>query len=48
MKKWVDIAQFEHDGLKKGLMKFGVCSFADGLQTSEGFYLHFESMQGQV
>jgi hypothetical protein len=46
MKKWVDIAQFEHDGFKKGIMKFGVPAFADGEQESTLFYIHFEAVSG--
>lgn len=43
--KWVEVAQFEHDGLKKGLMKFGVGAFADGSQNSDAFYMHFEAIR---
>ena len=43
---WVDIAQFEHDGLKKGLFKFGVGAFSAGNQTSSSFYMHFEAIKG--
>ncbi|NQV51345.1 MAG: GNAT family N-acetyltransferase [Candidatus Marinimicrobia bacterium] len=46
MKKWVDIAQFDHDGFKKGIMKFGVAAFADGEQDSTSFYIHFEAVSG--
>lgn len=45
LKKWVEVAQFEHDGFKKGLMKFGVGSFADGSQNSDAFYMHFEAIR---
>ncbi|MCK9414421.1 MAG: GNAT family N-acetyltransferase [Prolixibacteraceae bacterium] len=45
LKKWVDIAQFEHDGYKKGIMKFGVASFAEGNQSSDLFYIHFEAVK---
>jgi len=45
MKKWVDVAQFDHDGYKKGVMKFGVGAFADGAQTSKEFYVHFEAVK---
>lgn len=44
-KKWVDVAQFEHDGYKKGVMKFGVPAFAEGNQSSELFYIHFEAVK---
>jgi hypothetical protein len=43
--KWVEVAQFKHDGLIKGLMKFGVGSFADGSQMSDSFYMHFEAVK---
>jgi len=43
---WEDIARFEHDGLPKRFFKFGVIGFADGLQTSQGFYLFGEALKG--
>jgi len=45
MRKWVEVASFDHDGFKKGLMKFGVAAFAEGPQTSDAFYLHFEAIR---
>jgi hypothetical protein len=45
LKKWVEVAQFEHDGFKKGLMKYGVGAFADGAQNSNAFYIHFEAVR---
>ncbi len=45
MKKWVEVAEFEHDGFKKGIMKFGVGAFADGAQSSKKFYIHFEAIK---
>ena len=43
--KWVEVAQFKHDGLKKGIMKFGVGAFAEGSQNSNTFYMHFEAIR---
>jgi len=43
---WEDIHQFRHDGLPKRLFKFGVVGFADGDQTSQGFYIFGEALRG--
>ena len=43
---WENIAQFKHDGLPKRYFKFGVVGFADGPQTSKGFYIFGEALQG--
>lgn len=42
---WEDIQQFAHDGLPKRFFKFGVVAFADGPQTSRGFYLFGEALK---
>jgi hypothetical protein len=42
---WEDIHQFEHDGLPKRFFKFGVVAFADGSQTSRGFYMFGEALK---
>jgi hypothetical protein len=42
---WEDIHQFRHDGLPKRLFKFGVAAFADGDQTSQGFYIFGEALK---
>lgn len=44
-KDWIEVAHFEHDGFKKGIMKFGVCCFSEGNQTSDSFYIHFEAIK---
>jgi hypothetical protein len=46
LSKWTEIATFEHDGFKKGLMKFGVAAFAEGSEESSSFYVHFEAVKG--
>jgi len=43
---WEDLHQFKHDGLPKRIFKFGVIAFADGFQTSKGFYLFGEALTG--
>lgn len=45
LKHWEDLAKFEHDGLPKRYFKFGVLGFADGPQTSQGFYLFGEALR---
>jgi hypothetical protein len=42
---WEDILQFKHDGFPKRFFKFGVIGFADGPQTSQGFYMFGEALQ---
>jgi len=42
---WEDIAKYEHDGFPKRFFKFGVIGFADGPQTSQGFYLFGEALR---
>jgi hypothetical protein len=46
LKTWEDIHQFAHDGLPKRWFKFGVIGFADGEQSSKGFYIFTEAIQG--
>jgi len=41
---WEDILQLKHDGLPKRFFKFGVIAFAEGPQSSQGFYLFGESL----
>lgn len=43
---WHEVAAFEHDGLSMKLFKFGVIAFADGLQSSEEFYIFGEALRG--
>ncbi|MEO0248565.1 MAG: hypothetical protein ABIN58_03265 [candidate division WOR-3 bacterium] len=45
LQSWVDVYPFEHDGLPKRFFKFGVIGFADGPQTSQGFYLFAEAVK---
>lgn len=42
---WEEVATYEHDGLKKGVFKFGVMGFSDGEQTEEGFFMHAEAVK---
>jgi hypothetical protein len=42
---WEDILQFKHDGFPKRYFKFGVIGFADGPQSSQGFYLFGEALK---
>jgi hypothetical protein len=46
LETWTDLQRFEHDGFPKKLFKFGVIGFADGEQTSDGFYLFAEAIRG--
>ena len=46
LESWESIRQFEHDGLPKRFFKFGVIGFADGEQSSDGFYLFAEAIKG--
>jgi hypothetical protein len=46
LKKWTEVARFEHDRFPKRFFKFGVGAFADGAQTSEDFVMHFEAVKG--
>lgn len=41
---WEELVKFEHDGYPKRFFKFGVIGFADGPQTSQGFYLFAEAL----
>jgi hypothetical protein len=42
---WEDCLQIRHDGFPKRLFKFGVLAFADGLQSSRGFYIFGEALK---
>lgn len=46
LEKWEDVYQFEHDGLPKRYFKFGLITFADGIQQSKAFYLFAEAVSG--
>ena len=46
LERWEDVHRFEHDGLPRRIFKDGVVAFADGAQTSAGFYLFFEAIRG--
>ena len=46
LENWEDVYQFKHDGLPKRVFKFGVIGFADGVQTSRGFYIFAEAIKG--
>ncbi len=45
LEQWEDIAQFKSDRMPKGLFKFGVITFADGEQDSNGFYIFYEAVK---
>jgi hypothetical protein len=45
LETWADIAQFQHDGLKKRYFKFGVICFSDGEQDKQGFFIHAEAVR---
>jgi hypothetical protein len=42
---WDEIVKYEHDGFPKRFFKFGVIGFADGPQTSQGFYIFGEALK---
>lgn len=42
---WKELARFKHDGFPKRFFKFGVIAFADGPQTSQGFYIFGEALR---
>lgn len=42
---WEELARYQHDGFPKRFFKFGVIGFADGPQTSQGFYLFGEALR---
>ncbi len=44
--EWREVFVADHDGLPKKLFKSGVIFFADGPQTSHGFYLSAEALRG--
>jgi hypothetical protein len=46
LRSWESVHQFEHDGLPRRFFKFGVIGFADGLQSSERFYIFGEAIKG--
>lgn len=46
LESWESLYQFQHDGLPKRYFKFGVIGFADGEQSSNGFYLFCEAIKG--
>jgi hypothetical protein len=46
LETWQTAFQFKHDGLPKRYFKFGVIGFADGLQSSDRFYLFGEAIKG--
>jgi hypothetical protein len=51
LETWQDVHRFSHDGLPKRWFKFGVIGFADGVQSSDNFYLFGEairSLDGRV
>jgi len=43
---WEDVRQFRHDGLPKKYFKAGVVAFAEGPQSSDGFYIFGEALRG--
>lgn len=43
---WEEIASFNHDGLPKGYLKFGVMGFADGVQSSSKLHIFLEAVEG--
>jgi hypothetical protein len=42
--RWEDVFKVSHDGLPKRFFKFGVIGFADGSQSSQGFYMFAEAL----
>lgn len=46
LESWSSVHRFEHDGLPKSFFKFGVVGFADGTQSSDGFYIFCEAIKG--
>jgi len=44
--RWEDVHRFVPDDLPHQVFKDGVIGFADGEQTSQGFYLFFEAIRG--
>lgn len=46
LRQWRDLHLFRHDGMSMRYLKSGVIGFADGEQSSGGFYLFFEAIQG--
>lgn len=46
LKHWETLQVFEHDGLPKRYFKFGVIGFADGMQSSQDFYMFAEAIKG--
>ena len=46
LENWEDIATFESDFMPKGLFHPSVIAFADGIQTSQGFYMFFVAVKG--
>ena len=46
LKTWHTLALFEHDGYPMRYFKFGIIGFADGLQSSQDFYMFFEAIKG--
>lgn len=46
LEKWETICRFRHDKLPKKYFKFGVIGFADGMQTSQAFYMFGEAIRG--
>lgn len=46
LEKWEDIATFQSDLMPKDLFHYGVITFAEGIQTSQGFYMFFEAVKG--
>ena len=45
LENWEEAGRFRHDGLPRRWFKFGVVGFADGPQSSQGFYIFGEALR---
>lgn len=45
LERWEEVGRFRHDGWPRPLFKNGVVGFADGGQTSAGFYVFGEALR---
>ena len=45
LKKWENIASFEHDGLEKRIFRFGVGVFPAGTYASNNVVISFDSVK---
>jgi hypothetical protein len=43
---WSEVSRFHHDGWPMRYFKFGVIGFADGVQSSDSFYIFGEALNG--